>query len=538
LRQAAPKGTFTEEQLAKIASQQGGKLYNVDGNAKFFEEHNRYPYDHELVTVLDAQWFSADQWAHVVSKSNRGNLHIEKKDNPFWLDKQGYTDEQYQAYYAQKNEERMIIRNELKNVYQAMWVVDTDFIFNYGLKTDMQRQINSLKDTKLDYILYSTRFKSIIADVEPILDNIQINWLHFQHHLAQSKPRGIAIEKGAISMIEIGGKGGVKLSPQNILKMYAETGSYIYKGTDVNGRPMNYKPIEELQGGVSEAAQQHLNFIIANIDLLRQILGINEVSDASSPNPELGKAVANLAMTNTNTALGDFYHAFSQLFVRTGQSVALLIPDAKSLGKSSGWAEALGDGSDTYWKSNSDKNYVEFGISIKENWGEDEMAILDRQLEASLKAAGGVLLPEDATMIRREMKDNPERAYMMMVAKRRMREKEEEARQLRMYKAEEEKNINSAQAAEQMRQETLALEREDKAIALEGQKLLLTHERQLKMMHLKLEKGMELDSEEKLLMKQLTNELILLKEKQKGDRETAVAVARTKPKQAASSRKK
>jgi hypothetical protein len=334
-------------------------------------------------------------------------------------------------------------------------------------------------------------------------------------------------------MIEIGGKGGIKLSPQNILKMYAETGSYIYKGTDVNGRQVNFKPIEELQGGVSEAAQQHLNFIVANIDMLRQILGINEVSDASSPNPELGKAVANLAMTNTNTALGDFYHAYSNLFVKTGQAVALLIPDAKKLGKSSGWVEALGEGSDQYWNNNGDKSYVEFGISIKENWGDDEMAILDRQLEASLKAAGGVLLPEDATMIRREMKENPERAYMMMVAKRRMREKEEEARQLRLYQAEEQKNINSAQAAESMRQQTLALEREGKAIELEGQKLLLTHEWQLKMMHTKLEKGLDLDAEEKILMKQLTNDLLLLKEKQAGDMKREIAVAKSRPKQPA-----
>lgn len=456
LRQRVPKGTFSEDDYAKMANRVSGTRYSVVTNDTYFERHQRYPYDHEKITVLDAEWFSNDEMAHVIGETSHGNEFVKEMDNPYWLNKKGFTDDEYKQYYEAQGERREIVRTNIKNVYGALWVVDTDYIFEYGLRTNMMRAQSSLTDTRLSYSLYSLEFDSIMRELEPILDNIQLNWLQFQHHIAQSKPDGIAIERKALGSVQIGGKGGEILTPQDILRMYSETGSYIYKGTDQTGKPYPFKPIEELKNGLSDAAIQHFDIIIKEIELIRNIIGINEVEDASMPNSDVLKGVAEIAAMGTNNALGDFYHAYGSIYENTAKAMALLIPDAKRIGNQIGMIEALGEESNAFWSSVDDIRYIELGIKIKDGTDTYKRERINQYVQQSLKANGGFLLPEDALLIENE--ENLERAYLMLVQKRKEREAEDEERQSRLYKMEEEKNINSSQASEQAKQETIQRE--------------------------------------------------------------------------------
>lgn len=477
LRASVPAGTFTDADYQKMAQQASGKNYSSIGSQAYFAVNNCFPWDHERVTVLHAEWFSADDVAYVTGQNKDGNPTISKRDNPDWLESKGITDDEYEMFYRKKGEQRTILRDTINNVYKASWIVDTDFVYDYGRQNNMIRSIGSINDCQLSTTMYTLDFDSYVRQCIPILDNIQVNWLNYQHQLAQSKPRGVAIERRALGMVEVAGK---KMKMQDILQMYAETGSFVYVGTDQHGRPYPFKPIEELAGGISEAAMQHLQFIINQIDLLRMVLGLSEITDGSAPHPKTPKFAAEEAISNTDNALGDLYHAFISIYERTAKKVCLLVPDAELKDQLPGKAAAL-PGASKYFFDNRFIGLMDFAISVDAGITTELRARLTDHINAALKSNGGVLLPEDAFLIENEK--NLFRAYQLLAQKRRQREQEMLEMEMAKMQKQAEGNTETAVALEREKQVTLEVELEAytqkkdvdtrSAIAIEREKAVL-----------------------------------------------------------------
>lgn len=458
LRASVPRGTFTEEDYAKMASTASGKSYNVFGNDQYFRVNFRYSYDHEKIMVADAEWFSADDYAYVLEKSNAGNLNYEKKKNPHWLNnvqttdangrpRMGVSDKEYVDFHAQRGSQKEIVRDSVNNLYGGKWVVGTHYIFDWGLKHNIQRSVKYLGDCKSNYNLY-TFFDSFMRRAEPVADQIQLNWLQHQHHVSQSKPSGLKINKRALTSISVGGKGGMELDELEVLRMYTETGNYVYKGEDAAGRPYPFDPIQELKGGMNEAALQHFEMIRAHIDLLRTIFGLNEATDSSTPNPKLGKAIAEMLEQNTNTALGSVYHAYSKLYEDTVKSIASLVPDAEMI-KNSAKDEGLGESSGEFFRANS-VTYREMATTIQDGPTTEVRNTLRKYLDNA--QVNKEVYPEDAYLV--EIEDNIMRAYYMLAQARKKKKDDDMRIAQQQYKMEEEKNINSATAAEQAKMQS------------------------------------------------------------------------------------
>jgi hypothetical protein len=453
LRASVPRGTFSEADYAKMATQSSGTTYNIAGIDSHFKTNMCYPYDHEKVLVMDTEFFSADDYAYVVEKSNRGNLNHSKQKNPYWLDnvkwkdengreKIGVTDEQYVKFNAGRGQQKQIIRDSVKNLYGYKWVVGTEYIFDYGLKENMQRTANRLGDVKSNYNLY-TFFDSFMRRAEPLADQIQLNWLQHQHHVAQSKPSGLKINKRALTALSVGGKAGMELDELEVLRMYAESGNIVYKGEDAAGRPYQFDPIQEIKGGINEAAQVHLDFILQHIDLLRTIFGLNQATDSSTPNPKLGKAIAEMLEQNTNTALGTVYHAYSKIYEDTIKSVAMLVPDAEMI-QTAAKDEGLGESSGSFFRANYDTTFREMAIKIEDGPTNEIRTTLKKYIETAI--ANKEIRAEDGYLVENE--PNIMRAYYMLAQKRRQKMEEDQKIMQQNYQMEQEKNINSAVAAE------------------------------------------------------------------------------------------
>jgi hypothetical protein len=523
LRSQVEKGTFTEEDYASIAATASKNDYSVSGNTQYFEEHNCFPYDHEKITILRWECFSSDDTAYIKVKPENGNTSFQKRDNPGWLGNK--SDEDYEKFHKEQGEERKIIRDSVNNLYGAVWIVDTEYVYNYGRINNMIRSMNSLRDVESGYTMYTLDFDSIVRQCEATLDNIQINWLQYQHHLAQSKPKGLAIEKRALQQVDLGN--GTKLSAGKILQMYAETGSYIYVGTDQNGRPYQYQPIMELKGGISEAALQHLNFIIMQIDMLRGILGLNEVTDGSSVDPKLGKAVSEMVQFNTNNALGTLYHGFISIYERTLRKISYLVPDALS-NPNKAMEDSVGADNIAFIKAFRDTPFVEFGIKIEVGMTEELRERLTGHLNASLKVNGGTLLPEDAFVIENE--PNIHRAYLLLAQKRRHREEEQLSAEMAKMKQQADGNTETAVALEQEKRATAEAEVElyeqKKSIDVEGELLKIREKAQWDIIAKKIDAGVTLSVAEN----KMVENLMVTEMKIRGDIQKAKIGAKNKEK--------
>ena len=122
----------------------------------------------------------------------------------------------------------------------------------------------------------------IMEQLVPIADQIQISWYRLQNTINQARPKGIMIELGALEDIPLG-SGGQQMKPMDVIDLFNKTGTLVYRKNDIGGKATNYKPIEELENGLGRDAMTYYQVIQNNIEMIRQITGLNEFTDGSTP---------------------------------------------------------------------------------------------------------------------------------------------------------------------------------------------------------------------------------------------------------------
>lgn len=441
---------LTEEQYREIAEGVEHKKFDMDANTYFAQNHC-YPYDHVRVTILDAVWFSPDQETHQEKLNKFGNITVYEKPHD-WMGHVS-TDEFNNSPINKANGSR-IIRRTLNNLYQGMLVVGTKHIFNWGLCKDMLRNESDIGTAIGPFTIYSLKFDSLMRQLKPVFDSIQRNWLQYQHHINKSRPAGLEIEYSALQEVNIGGKGGTKMSPREVLELYFDTGILLWKRRDWSGQANNWRPINELQNGLSAAAAQHFTNIVNEIELLRTMVGLTDVASAETPNAETGAKVTEIASGAVDDAVRYIHHGFDQINIGTCKRTVMHISAMAMNGMAPDYTEALGLESMAFMASMADIGAHEYGIYlIKEN-SREMKAELAYQINEAQRA--GTLLPEEAYEIK--MEKNPYRAIKLLKMYRLQKERKQMEQTQAQIKMQEDAQINSAKAAEAERRETLQFE--------------------------------------------------------------------------------
>jgi len=252
---------FDEKEYQDIADRFSGR----QGNSKMFPSNKKFykHYDDRKILVLDMEFFSVDEMVHESRTDKRGNKRFGRA-----------------GYNSSNKRKNKYLRSSYKTVYKISWVVDSEYCFNFGLCSDMKRVKSNLMDTDLSYHLFSPDFHNmkplgIMEQLIPIADQIQISWYRLQNTINQARPKGIMIELGALEDIPLGA-GGQQMKPMDVIDLFNKTGTLVYRKNDIGGKPTNYKPIEELENGLGRDAMTYYQVIQNNIEMIRQITGLNE----------------------------------------------------------------------------------------------------------------------------------------------------------------------------------------------------------------------------------------------------------------------
>lgn len=458
---------LTEAQYKEIAEKATNSSFNNYNIAEYYKDNMCYPWDNTKITIGDFTWFSPDWETYQVGKNQFGDLAVTQKEFEWWnkLQQKGVTEKQFN-----QTNQSQVIRYSLDNQYQCLWVKGTDYVVKYGKSKDMLKNESSLGKTVGPYTIYKMK-KCIMESVIPTLDNIQIQWLQFQHHAAKSVPAGPAIEFTALQDISIEGSGGKKLTPKQALQIYFETGVLLWRRRDAQGNLSNFKPIVEMAGGISNAMEKHFSFMIQDINLLRDQIGLNELTDASTPNSEMGKAVAEMASGASEDALRGLHFAFDSVNLGTHQRTVMHLSGMAATGLSPQYTEALGLQAMAVTTLLSDLTYHELGVYMQKQPTEQMRAWINEYCKAGI--ANGSLYEEEAFEIQNEPNIYRSIRLLKMYRQQKIAQKQKEMQA--QYKAEEEKNINSANATAQAARETLDYE-------LEGKRALAMDEAEAKML--------------------------------------------------------
>ena len=432
---------FNDKDYQDIAEQYSGR----QGDTKMFPSNKKYykHYDDRQVLVLDIEFFSVDEMVHESRVDKRGNKRF------------GRT-----SYNYKNKKKNTFTRSSYKTVYKISWIVDSDYCFNYGLCNNMKRVKSKLMDTDLSYHLFSPDYHNmkplgIMEQLIPIADQIQISWYRLQNTINQARPKGIMIELGALEDIPLGA-GGQQMKPTDVIDLFNKTGTLVYRRNDIGGKPTNYRPIEELENGLGRDAVTYYQVIQNNIEMIRQITGLNEFTDGSTPDARALTTTAKMAAQATNNALAHIEQGERYLLEQLASSVIIRLQDSVQANPIEGYVRSLGKKSMEFFKMSPSVGRHEFGVKIEDRPTEEQKQRLMQILQGSV--AQGQVDFEDAVFI--EQITNLKQAQQVLAY--RMKKKREEAQ----ANAEKQQQMNgqiqqqSAQAAEQSKQQTMQMEME------------------------------------------------------------------------------
>lgn len=447
--------TFTEAEYKDIAEKATGNSFSTFNVKDYYERNFCYPWDRTKITVLDITWWSPNEAIYTQDVNNFGNVQVNEKSYEWWaaLRGKGVTEQSFN----QQNKSQVIIQ-PLNDQYGAMWILGTKYVFGQGKTKDMLKNESDMGKTVGPYCMYSLKKDCLIRQLIPVFDMIQINWLQYQHHTAKSRPSGPAIEFSALQDISIEGAGGRKMKPKEVLELYFDTGILLWRRRDAAGNMSNFKPIEELVNGINPAAKEHLLSVIQLIDLVRGIIGLNEVTDASTPNSEMGKSVANLAVGGTQDAIKYIFHGFDSINVGTQLRTTMHISQMAATGMAPDYTEAIGLDNMAFMGLMSDLTVHEFGCYLIKQPTQEMRAVLDGYCQAGI--VNGTLYEEEAFEIK--MEPNIYRAIRLLKVYRQQKLDQKQAEVAAQQQGEMQKNIGSAQATAQAAQQTMQMETDAK----------------------------------------------------------------------------
>lgn len=457
---------YTKEQLDDICQKALGKNGNPIGytpfNGYFNSAWNRFK-----IFVVHIKFLSWNETVYKDEVDGRGNMRFNKTEfeNRKYLSvsKEGQLSEG--GYHAPldetKNEGAASAQymNEVKKVvYKASWIMETDYMHNYGLQENQNRKLSSWWDTDLGIQLYAwnfykMRFTGITERLIPLEDKACMTWFNLQNLSNKLIPYLINIDFNAVEAVNFG-KGGQKQKPSQIIDFIFSNFVVPYRSTDLLSRNPNYKPVSIEATGQLAAFGQLYEDLQNTIEMMRQISGLNELTDGSTPNAKTLVPVADAAVQSTNNSLYLISMADRNLIERSADAIVQKVQIAVKLGKVDGYSKALGDTTVQFLQINPDISLHELGICLKDVPSDAQREQL--WAEVTGKEQQGLVTVADKMIVMSTR--NLTEAGMILDYKINKRKQEAQQYELQKIQKAAEDNAMVAQRTEQMKQQTIEVQ--------------------------------------------------------------------------------
>ena len=442
-----------EKQYAKIAQGVSGMNGNDSSSfgKRYYDDYLKrdiFGYDEYMIDVLDFEFLSVDC------------MFFEDKDNRYGNKLFFYEGFEYKEKPGSVFD-REPRKMNIATVYGGSYILGTDFMFNYGMKANMPRNIHDISKVRLSYSPVATNIrrmipKSMVDSCVGFADMLQITHLKIQQAIAKAKPDGLVIDIEGLENVQLG-KGG-ELQPLELHDIYEQTGVFYYRSKDPEGGFQN-PPIREIGNSI-----RNINELIGiynhYLRLIRDATGINEAMDASSPKGDMLVGVREQAIAAGNNAIYDITNASMVLFKKVCEDVVKclqIIPQGSVLMKA--YQNAIGEENMKVLTSFSDLPMYNFGVSVQKEMEDVERQFLEQNIQQSL--AQKELDLEDAIAIRQLKDINQAERLLIVRRQKRMKKQQEMAQQNSQMQAQQQ--AQATQAASQARQQEMQMEAQMKA---------------------------------------------------------------------------
>lgn len=332
-------------------------------------------FDDIVIEIFEVEFSSVDTDYYETKDNQFGNTTSYKK--PY-------------GYKAPKDSKykRKVQKDDYQIWYKGSWIIGTeDLIFDYGLATDQKIPNSSFSEAISSFHVVSPGMsdmntQSLGERMIPSIDDYQTYKIKLRQAVAAARVKGMAIDIDGLDNIP-SGKGSAVFKQTEVVSIYNETGNLYYRGKDDSGKD-NGPPMTELENGMAVDVFRYVDLMNVELAALRDTIGINEVADGSTPNPDIGKAVAEMALQRSNNSLESLFTAHEFLYTETAYSLLLRMQEAVKTNKIEGYAKALGSTDAKFIKVNKDISLHEYGIIVEKRPSPMEWADYENKLTIAL----------------------------------------------------------------------------------------------------------------------------------------------------------
>ena len=343
--------------------------------------------------------------------------------------------------------------------YEGVMVMGTNIILKWEMMENMVRPNSANQYAYPNYVacapkLYKGTLESLVRRMIPFADLIQITHLKIQQVVSKVVPDGVFIDADGLSEVDLGT--GAAYNPEDALRLYFQTGSVVGRSYTQDGEFNNARqPISQL---TSNSGQSKMQMLIGNynhyLNMLRQVTGLNEARDASTPDPNSLVGIQKLAALNSNVATRHILKASLWITKRLAECLSIRTADILEYADfRDEFAMQIGKYNLGILEEIKNLYLYDFGIFIEMSPDEEEKAQLEANIQMALQQ-GGIDL-EDAIDIRTI--NNLKMANQLLKVKRKQRQAEQQQQELMKQQMQAKNQMQlQQQAAQSKMQQTQA----------------------------------------------------------------------------------
>ena len=399
------------------------------------------------------------------------------------------------------------LEKSIEVLYEGALVLGTEIMLQWGLAKNMLRPKSDYTKVQMNYSIcaprmYKGRIESLVGRITGFADMIQLTHLKLQQVMSRLVPDGVYLDADGLAEIDLGN--GTNYNPQEALNMFFQTGSIIGRSFTSDGDMNPGKiPIQEIQNSAGGAKMQSLigtyNYYL---QMIRDVTGLNEARDASTPSKDSLVGVQKIAAANSNTATRHILQSGLFLTAETAEKVSLRISDILEYSPTkNAFIQSIGTHNVATLDELTELHLYDFGIFIELAPDDEQKQMLENNIQMALTQQTIDL--EDAIDLR-EIK-NVKLANQLLKIRRKKKMQADQAAQQQNIQAQAQANAEAQQLAAQaevqkqqaLTQQKLQLEQAKSKFELEKlmqevnlKKELMNHEF---MINMRL-KGMELET--------------------------------------------
>tara|TARA_R110002020_G_scaffold467034_1_gene690245 strand:- start:283 stop:2706 length:2424 start_codon:yes stop_codon:yes gene_type:complete len=492
---------LTTEDLEEIKTQPNSYKYGFSKNS-----HHNKEFDSNQIELLYFNYKTYMNEVYKIKSTSSGASKAIIKDDTFNPPTE-ILDENFEK-----------VSRSIEVLYEGVLILGTKKLLKWEMAKNMMRPKSDNTKVKMNYSivaprLYNGRIESLVSRITGFADMIQLTHLKLQQVLSRMIPDGVYLDADGIAEVDLGN--GTNYNPQEALNMFFQTGSIIGRSLTADGDMNPGKvPIQEIASGSGGQKMQTLiqtyNYYL---QMIRDVTGLNEARDGSTPDPNALVGVQKLAAANSNTATRHILQSGVHLTSELAECLSLRISDIIEYSSTKeAFIQSIGVHNVATLEEMSNLHIHDFGIFIELKPDEEEKQMLENNIQVAVQQQAIDL--EDAIDLR-EINSIKLANQLLKLRRQKKQKKDQELKQQNIQvqaQANAQQQQQAAQSEVQKQQALLQLDSQMEQLKsnLEAQKIAQEVAAKKELMQLEFQMNMQL--------KQMEVEAVKGKEKEKEDR--------------------